>query len=175
MLGGAPAVSDGRVAVVEAASSLYERDFLGWTEQQARTLRELGLAGTNLPIDWENVAEELESSGSSQRRELRSRLLTVIVHLLKLRASAVTRPRAGWQDTIDRERFELTDGLLRQSPGLRREIASTVADLIPKAKSRVERELRRRGELTGKAQAALAQATFTEEQVLGDWFPDEPR
>ena len=160
--------------MVEAAASLYEQDFLRWTEQQASVLRELGLAGTNLPIDWENVAEELESLGSSQRRELRSRLLTIIMHLLKLRASTATRPRAGWQDTVDRERSELIDGLLRQSPSLHREIAPTIADVIPKARSRVERELRRRGELTAKVEARLAESSFTEEEVLGDWFPEEP-
>ena len=159
----------------EPATSPYERDFLRWTEQQARVLRELGLAGTNLPVDWENVAEELESLGSSQRRELRSRLLTIIMHLLKLRASAATRPRAGWQDTIDRERSELIDGLLQQSPSLQREIVPAIADLTPKAKFRVERELRRRGELTAKAQARLAESSFTEQEVLGDWFPDESR
>ena len=159
--------------MVPAAASRYEEDFLRWTEQQAGALRELGLAGTNLPIDWENVAEELETLGASQRRELRSRLLTIIMHLLKLRASMAARPRLGWQDTIDRERSELIDGLFRQSPSLRGEVASTIADLIPKAKSRVERELRRRGELTAKSQAALAAATFSEEQVLDDWFPEE--
>jgi hypothetical protein len=35
-------------------------------------------------IDWDNVAEEIESLGRSQRREIRSRLEVILLHLLKL-------------------------------------------------------------------------------------------
>jgi hypothetical protein len=56
------------------AAQLYEEDFVRWTEQQSRALPEAAGVGTNLPLDWENLAEEIESLGASQRRELRSRL-----------------------------------------------------------------------------------------------------
>ncbi|MBV8095703.1 MAG: DUF29 family protein [Acetobacteraceae bacterium] len=36
----------------------------------------------NLPIDWENVAEEIESVGKSERRELEKRLIVLMSHLL---------------------------------------------------------------------------------------------
>jgi hypothetical protein len=59
---------------------LYEQDFFLWTKEQAAALRlakSLPLARTgdsNLPLDWENLAEEIESLGKSDRRELRSRI-----------------------------------------------------------------------------------------------------
>ncbi|HEY3846664.1 MAG TPA: DUF29 family protein [Acetobacteraceae bacterium] len=37
----------------------YNTDLAIWAEDQARALRDAGHAGTNLPIDWENVAEEI--------------------------------------------------------------------------------------------------------------------
>ena len=58
------------------AGALYEQDFFLWTKEQAAALR---LAkNSNLPLDWENLAEEIERK--SDRRELRSQ----IRHLLKL-------------------------------------------------------------------------------------------
>ncbi|MFL5420976.1 MAG: DUF29 family protein, partial [Myxococcales bacterium] len=44
------------------AGELYEQDFLRWTEQQATALRRAG-KDSNLPLDWENLAEEIESLG----------------------------------------------------------------------------------------------------------------
>ena len=45
------------------AARLYKEDFVRWTEQQSRALRETARSGTNLPLDWENLAEEVESLG----------------------------------------------------------------------------------------------------------------
>ena len=58
----------------ESAAPLYEEDFVRWTEQQSRALREAARLGTNLLLDWENLAEEVDSLGRSVRHELRSRI-----------------------------------------------------------------------------------------------------
>ncbi len=60
-------------------SDLYERDFLAWTEQQAALLR----AGELSAIDLEHLAEEVESMGASERREMCNRLACLLQHLLK--------------------------------------------------------------------------------------------
>jgi Domain of unknown function DUF29 len=65
-------------------AELYEADFVRWTEQQSSAIRDAARSGANLPLDWENLAEEIESLGRSQRRELRSRISVIIEHLLKL-------------------------------------------------------------------------------------------
>ena len=76
---------------------LYEQDFFLWTKEQAVALR---LAkNSNLPLDWENLAEEIESLGKSDRRELRSQIRRILRHLLKLEASPSVEPRAGWRAT----------------------------------------------------------------------------
>ena len=48
------------------AGELYDQDFLRWTEQQATALRRAA-KDSNLPLDWENLAEEIESLGKSHR------------------------------------------------------------------------------------------------------------
>ena len=62
----------------------YDTDLALWAGSQARALRDASHAGTNLPIDWENVAEEIEALGKSQARELASRIAIILVHLMKL-------------------------------------------------------------------------------------------
>ena len=53
-----------------APARLYERDFVRWTETQAAELRRAAETGTNLPLDWEYLAEEVESLGSRERWEI---------------------------------------------------------------------------------------------------------
>jgi hypothetical protein len=65
-------------------NSLYDEDFVRWTEEQAAALRQA--KGSNLPLDWENLPEEIESLGRSDRRELRSQITRILRHLLKLKA-----------------------------------------------------------------------------------------
>ena len=61
------------------AKSLDARDFVAWTEQQAEALRAAAHGGANLVPDWENLAEEIESLGRSDRRELRPQLHQIIL------------------------------------------------------------------------------------------------
>ena len=65
----------------------YDDDFYAWTVEQARLLR----AGELSAIDAANIAEEVESMGRSDRRELQSRLVVLTMRLLKWRSD----PRQG--------------------------------------------------------------------------------
>ena len=114
-----------------SAAQLYEEDFVRWTEQQSGALREAAALGTNLPLDWENLAEEIESLGASQRRELRSRIAAMIEHLLKLEHSPAADPRRGCVETIVRERLNIED-LLQVSPSLRSQLGPMIEQLKPR-------------------------------------------
>lgn len=96
----------------------YDTDFLAWTEEQARLLREASRERINTPIDWENVAEEIESMGRSELRAVESALVRVIEHLLKLEYSPAADPRGNWRRTIREQRDQAKDGL-EDSPSLR--------------------------------------------------------
>ena len=146
---------------------LYEQDFFRWSEQQAQALRAAASTRINPPLDWENLAEEIESLGRSQRSELGSRVLVIIEHLMKLQASPARLPRRGWEATVLRERANIRR-LLKDSPSLRRAVAELIADAVPEARRIVERELTRRRE----GMPSLAMLNYTEDQVLGEWLPD---
>jgi hypothetical protein len=100
------------------AAQLYEKDFVRWTEQQAAALRDAASLSTILPLDWENLAEEIGSLGRSQKRELRSRIAIIIEHLIKLECSPAVDPRPGWMETTGRERSGV-ELLLDDSPSLK--------------------------------------------------------
>jgi hypothetical protein len=146
---------------------LYEQDFFRWSEEQALALRKAAAMRINAPLDWENLAEEVESLGRSQRSELGRRILLIVEHLMKLQASPARTPRRGWEATVLRERA-LIERLLVDSPSLRGAAAEMVAFAIPRARRVVERELTRRRE----RERSPAELEYTEDQVLGDWLPD---
>ncbi len=86
---------------------LYEQDFVAWTEKQARELRALSANRWNGPLDLDNLAEEIEDLGRSQRHACESLLEQIIIHLLKLRCAKAEAPRAHWANEIDLFRNEL--------------------------------------------------------------------
>lgn len=89
-----------------------DADYHAWLLEQAEALRNQ----RHDKVDWQNLAEELDSTARAERRELRSRLTTLLAHLLKWRYQAKKRSRS-WEGTIDEQRLELED-LLDEEPSL---------------------------------------------------------
>ncbi len=100
-----------------APAATYEADFYAWTQDQARRLREAATARSNLPLDFDNLAEEVESMGKSEARTVRSHLARVLEHLLKLEYSPAASPRRGWQQSVLAHRIDAEDELT-DSPSL---------------------------------------------------------
>jgi hypothetical protein len=120
-------------------------------------------------LDWPNIAEEIESVGQSERYRIQSHIGTVIEHLIKLQASPATDPRNGWKTTVRNARRGI-ERSLKSSPSLRREVAEMIAEETSAAKQDVAAVLKDYDE---QAVVGIEGLTFTEEQVLGPWFPDE--
>jgi hypothetical protein len=160
--------------------TLYDEDFVAWSQQQAEALRSTAKGGSNQQLDWENLAEEIESLGRSERRELRSRISTIIEHFTKLSHSPAFDPRNDWRQTVRRQRVEISR-LLESSPSLRREIPDFALDEATGAITLALEDMNTRGELSPALQRVLKAKTYldlfdyTPEQILGDWFPPEPK
>jgi hypothetical protein len=125
--------------------SLYERDFFLWTIEQAEALRKAAREGSNLPLDWENLAEEIESLGKSDRRGVESRISQIIIHLWKLACSPAREPRVQWRHEIENQRREL-EFILKDSPSLRARINEFVAKEFKQAERQVKLSLTDHGE-----------------------------
>ena len=151
-------------------ADLYEYDFIAWTEQQAKALREAARLRTNLDLDWEHLAEEVEDLGRSYRRALASHVSTAIEHLLKLEFSPATEPRRTWRDTVRRARAEI-EAWLEDEPGLRPRLPGIIAQERPRAARLAAQGLLDFHEDDTGVRARLGDM-YTDEQILGDWFPD---
>jgi hypothetical protein len=104
----------------------YDADFYGWANEQAELLR----AGRLDEADIANIAEEIESMGRSEKRELVSRLAVLLTHLLKWRYQPAGRG-SSWQASILVQRDRISDHL-DDNPSLKA--------LIPVAMQRAYRE-----------------------------------
>jgi hypothetical protein len=154
--------------------TLYDEDFLAWSKAQAEALRVAARAGSNLALDWENLAEEIEDLGNSQKSALHSQIRRIIQHFLKLEYSPASEPRRGWRVSIADARNEV-DYLLGVSPSLRNQIDAVMAEETKRALRIVLRDLETYGEIDRTGAARMRATTYTEEQILGDWFPPEPQ
>lgn len=63
-------------------AGLYETDFYAWCLEQGERLRER--AGSDQQVDWERLAEEIESLGASDHSACESYLTRILEHLLKI-------------------------------------------------------------------------------------------
>lgn len=94
-------------------SSLYDTDPYTWAMRQADALRRRSAN----EVDWENVAEEIESVGKSEARELLSRYAVLLTHLLKWHYQP-DRRSASWEITIKGQR-KMAARHLAKNPGLK--------------------------------------------------------
>lgn len=83
-------------------SPLYETDFYAWAQEQAALLR----AGALQAADIANIAEEIDSMGRSEKRELVSRLAILLTHLLKWRFQPSFRGNS-WRLSVREQRLRI--------------------------------------------------------------------
>jgi Domain of unknown function DUF29 len=142
----------------------YDTDILIWSERQATLLRRraAGELVNDADIDWPNVAEEIESVGRSERRELRNRMARLHQHLLKWRYQPEHRSRS-WRTTITTQRREI-EALLADSPSLRASLPDVLAASYRAARDDAMTE-------TGLLDLP-ENSPFTVEQALGDPLTD---
>jgi hypothetical protein len=104
------------------SGELYDSDFYAWSNQQAALLR----SGDFARADIAHIAEEIETLGRSEKRELESRLTVLLMHLLKCRSQPDRRGRS-WQLSIDNARHAI-ERHLRENPSLKAKLREILAD-----------------------------------------------
>jgi Domain of unknown function DUF29 len=143
--------------IKSAPKELYEEDFYVWTQRQAELLR----ARRYDELDLVHLIEEIEDLGGAAKKSVRSRVRTILEHLLKLQHSPAVDPRPGWRDTVRTQRDDLLDDL---TPALRRELDEELEDLYARARQRAEGSLRDHGEAAA-ADALPKACPYTPDQT----------
>lgn len=150
----------------------YDADFHAWALDQAASLRRLAAERSNLPLDLEHLAEEVEGLANNDLDVVEGLLVQILVHLLKLEWSPETQPRGHWRSEIVTWRSAI-QRRLRRSPSVRARIeldplygtaVAAVSKLLPTAESETM-VLARRGS-----------RPWTLDEILSpDWFPEPSR
>jgi len=153
--------------------TLYDEDFFAWTKHQAKALRAAARSRTNQPLDWENLAEEVESLGASERSALGSHIMRIVQHFAKLEFSPAIEPRNNWRRTIRIARLQ-AQKRIENSPSLRRELRRIIEQETRRGIEYAILDFEEFGEIDEVDANALRRKRYTIDQVLGDWFPLEP-
>ncbi|MDZ8089047.1 MAG: DUF29 domain-containing protein [Nostoc sp. DedQUE12b] len=95
-------------------TTLYNQDFLVWTQQQAECLKK----GRWAELDVKHLVEELEALGRSEQKELGSYLQVLLMHLLKCQYQPERKTKS-WINTISNCRNQIQD-CLEDTPSLQR-------------------------------------------------------
>jgi hypothetical protein len=143
------------------ASPLYERDFYAWANEQATLLR----AGKIGEADIEHIAEEIESMGRTEKRELISRFTVLMLHLIKWRYQPGLRGPS-WRATIRLQRHDLNSHL-GDNPSLKALLPEAIEQAYGRALIEAETE-------TGLLKSVFPAACpwSFEEMMADDFWPE---
>ena len=143
-------------------STLYDQDFYAWANEQAGLLR----AGKLSEADIAHIAEEIESMGKTEKRELVSRLAVLLLHLLKWQFQP-RRRGSGWEATIRLQRRDLGRHLA-DNPSLKIKLPEAISDAYGNA-------IIAAGDETGLSEATFPSACpWSFEQIMAeDFWPGE--
>lgn len=147
------------------ADGLYETDLYAWTQHQARVLRERG-AGSNT-LEWDNLAEEIETLGRSEAASCESHITNILLHFLKLHLVQDRQPKRYRRAEIKAFRIGLKRHL---SPSLRARLQNGIEPLYADARSLFVLQFEE-GELISPAPETYP---WTFDDILGrgdDWVP----
>ncbi|MFO0970007.1 MAG: DUF29 domain-containing protein [Gemmataceae bacterium] len=107
-------------------ADLYEKDEVAWLERSARLIR----AGRAAELDFVHLSEFLRDMAQAQKREVKSRLIQLIAHLLKWEHQPGKRTRS-WHNSIIEQRRELE--LLFETKTLRKHAGEVLGQVYAKA------------------------------------------
>lgn len=113
---------------------LYETDYMQWIETTVEKLRSQDYAN----VDWENLIEEIEAMGRSDRKSLKSNTIVILLHLLKWQFQPEKRS-GSWESSIIEHRRRVKDDLI-DSPSLKPYLENIFAECYTQAAKQAKAE-----------------------------------
>lgn len=141
--------------------NLYEQDFNLWLDATAQLLRESNFD----QLDRDNLIEEIESMGRSEKDALESNLIVVLMHLLKYKYQPEKRSKS-WLLSIYEHRRRLKKAF-QKSPSLKGYFNQVFSECYQDARNEatLETEL--------PIETFPIESPFTQEDTLNsDWLPE---
>lgn len=141
----------------------YEQDFYAWIQHNIALLKQ----GRFNEVDIDILIDELESMAKRDKRELTSRLMILIAHLLKWQFQP-DKQSSSWQRSIDEQRIQIVEQL-EESPSLKNLLDESIDRAYPRAVTLAVKE-------TGLSTERFPkQCPYRIEQLLTDDFYPNPK
>lgn len=113
---------------------LYNTDFYQWIKIQSSLLKEKKFD----KIDLENIIEEMESLGKSERSALKNQMIRLLMHMLKIKYQP-TKHSKSWDKSIGNAKIEIDDIIL-DNPSLKREMTKVFEESYQSARKKAHVE-----------------------------------
>ena len=141
----------------------YEEDVYGWATHTAELLRMKKMS----EVDFENIIEEIEALGRSEKSQLINRLSLILSHLLKWQYQPERKTRS-WDLTIkeNRRRFKT---ILKDNPSLKSQLNEILDDAYYYAKLEAGKET------SIDENSFPEQCPYSFEEIMNDAFYPEPK
>jgi predicted DNA-binding ribbon-helix-helix protein len=145
----------------DSPANLYDRDYYNWLKQTALSLRKREFD----QLDMENLIEEIEDMGRSEKRAIESNLRVVLLHLLKWKYQPQQRS-GSWRGSIAEHRIRIRKAL-QDSPSLKNYLPEVFAETYQDAIKIASQE-------TGlEPETFPTSSEWTLQQVLDEaWLPN---
>jgi hypothetical protein len=147
-------------------TSLYDADYQLWLDQTVAQLKAHNFSN----LDLENLIEEIESLGRSEKHAIASYLMRLCEHLLKIKYWEAEREMClrGWKREVINFRLQIQEGL-ETSPSLK----SFLQDSFAKQYKNGRKLFLNASDLN--ARLIPEEPEFSLEQALDeDWLPWQP-
>jgi hypothetical protein len=148
--------------------SLYERDETAWLEAMAA----LAANGHYAEMDYQHLSEYLADMAKRDRREVFSRLVVLVTHLLKWDHQPERRS-GSWRGMMREQRRELRQ--LLESGTLRNHAEAVLADAYAEARRQAADETEMALSVFPLENRWSLEELVAEPQVESDAAPDRPR
>jgi hypothetical protein len=152
----------------EVEASLYDSDFYDWTQTVAENLR----LGPLPRADLEHIAEEIADMGKRDRREARSRMTVLLMHLMKWAAQPDLRGESTWKSTINEQRYQL-QAVLEDSPSLRVDLIREIPSIYSKAAGRAADETGLPLSMFSRLDSSLGKVAHLNRLLSGGFLPEK--
>jgi hypothetical protein len=139
----------------------HEEDVYGWAIYTAQLLRDKKMS----ELDFENIIEEMEALGRSEKHELISRLSVLLSHLLKWQYQPTMRGHS-WVYSIKEQRKQ-SKIHLKDNPSLKSKLDDILIDAYDVAISKAAKET------TLDEKEFPQECPYTFDQIMNDEFYPE--
>ena len=139
----------------------HEEDVYGWAIYTAQLLRDKKMS----ELDFENIIEEMEALGRSEKHELINRLSVLLSHLLKWQYQPTMRGHS-WVYSIKEQRKQ-SKIHLKDNPSLKSKLDDILIDAYDVAISKAAKET------TLDEKEFPQECPYTFDQIMNDEFYPE--